>query len=85
LKIILATLLKYRDHAVALESCNHIDRLLSYYMQRNYPDESLQVYVTTGFPPKRIVKSKNTWKSTLYIRNRRIALANRLINYECEN
>lgn len=84
MRIILATLLRYKDHAVALSSGRqfHADRLISYYISRNYTDEELRIYVETGFPPELNVKSRNKWTSTKYLRNRRIALAERMRIYE---
>lgn len=82
-KIILATLPQYAKMAQCLTDCNYQDRLLSFYLLDKIPDEELHHYVEIGLvlPKKKKRTLKSGFTSSVYIRERRIALRKRLNNY----
>jgi hypothetical protein len=83
-KLYLATIATYRVMSESLTKYNYKTRLLSYYLLRDYPDEALTHYVDTGISLRKPKQRKRHWHKNRvsYLRERRIALAERLKRYE---
>ena len=81
--IVLATLPQYKKMGEVLTRANQEYRLLSFYLLKEIPDEALRYYVENGLVyPKDIKQRKRDFKSTAYIRERRISLSQRIQNYK---
>jgi hypothetical protein len=79
MKFVFAVIASYGDMSKVLTSQNVENRLVSYYLLKDLPDEYLRYYSSTGLTfHKKDKKLKNTmWKHTRYIRERRIFLCER--------
>jgi hypothetical protein len=84
MRIYLATLATYYVMSQALTECDYEDRLLSYYLMRDYDDRALTEYIKTGVSWRVPKSRKKTWfkNKDSFVRVRRLALAKRLKAYE---
>ncbi len=84
MRLVFATLENYSVMAQALTLSGATNRLLSYYIIKDRPPHALQYYVETGLSIKVIKHRPRSFRENrqAYTRERRIALAKRLKDYE---
>lgn len=80
----MATLAGYYYMSQTMTECDYKNRLLSYYLLRDSDERALPHYVETGVSFRVPTPRKKSWRKNRlsYIRRRRVALAQRLIDYE---
>lgn len=84
MKHYIATIASYRMQSETLTEANFNNRLLSYYLLKDYPDHIFTHYIETGLSYHNPKKRRLAWNKnrTTYLKERRISLAERLKNYE---
>lgn len=76
----------YHFMTQALTECDWHDRLISFYLLKDHPDIALRHYVETGVSYREPKHRDRDWHKnrSTYVRQRKVALANRFLKYERE-